>query len=244
MLDVSGKWVLVTGASRGIGRQIALAMAKLGANLVLQSRNLQHTHDLAQNIKVMGNQVLEVEADLANPVDIAKMVDQIKGQVTIDILFNNAGYQFPSQTNLWHVDSNEYLESYKINVIAPMLLIEAFLPEMLEQGFGRIINTTSGIKNQPEQGAYAASKGALDKISRDYANKLIGNITINLMDPGWIQTDLGGPNASHEVETVIPGMIVCALADQSINGQWLRAQDFAGVTLDQALVVLMDKAVQ
>lgn len=120
-----------------------------------------------------------------------------------------------------------------------MLLIEGFLPKMLEQNFGRIINTTSGIKNQPEQGAYAASKGALDKLTKDLVNQLATkDVTINLADPGWVRTDLGGADAHHEVGSVIPGMVLGAFVEKGVSGEWISAQKFAGKTLDEALALL------
>ncbi|SFC66875.1 short chain dehydrogenase [Alkalibacterium subtropicum] len=141
-----------------------------------------------------------------------------------------------SQDPYWQVDVNEYIWTYQVNVIAPMILIEKFLPAMLDQKFGRIINTTSGIKNSPGKGAYAASKGALDKLSKDYAKKLKAkNVTINAIDPGSIKTDLGGENASHDVATVIPGMILGAFVSKNVTGQWLAAQDYRGKSLEEAL---------
>lgn len=236
METIKNKWALVTGASRGIGREIALALAKEGINLVLHSRNLSHTETLVDDVKKLGVQAFAVEAELSDEAAVRQMATAIKEKVAIDFLFNNAGVQPKSQENPWTVASEGYIWTYQVNVIAPMVLIEAFLPGMLERDFGRIINTSSGIKNQPEQGAYAASKGALDKISKDYAGKLAAtNVTVNLADPGWIRTDLGGPNASHPVETVIPGMLLGAFAEAGQTGRFIKAQDYRGLSLTEAL---------
>ncbi|MGT2666350.1 SDR family NAD(P)-dependent oxidoreductase [Streptococcus rifensis] len=236
MMDIKGKWALVTGASRGIGREMALALAKEGANLVVHSRELQHTESLVAEIAALGVEVFAVEAELSDEQAVRQMAKTVLDKVAIDLLFNNAGVQPKSQENPWAVATEDYIWSYQVNVIAPMILIEAFLPGMLERDFGRIVNTTSGIKNQPEQGAYAASKGALDKITRDYAGKLAGhNVTLNVADPGLIRTDLGGPNASHAVDTVIPGMILGGFVDADIRGQWISAQKFKGMALNEAV---------
>lgn len=234
MDNLQGKWALVTGASRGIGREIALALAEQGLNLVVQSRKLAHTESLVEELKAKGVECFAVAAELSDEQAIEHLIKEVKGRVTVDLLFNNAGIQPPSQENPWHVNKEDYLTTYRVNVIAPLLLIEGFLPDMLAQNYGRIINTSSGIANQPEQGAYAASKGALDKISMDYAGALTGyNVTVNVLDPGWIRTDLGGPQAPNSVETVVPGMIAPAFT--TVNGKWLRAQDYTGLTLEAAV---------
>jgi len=236
MLDVKNKWVLVTGASRGIGREIALAMAEKGANVIVHSRELAHTESLVEEIKELGVETFSVAAELSNEDEVRKMADTVLEKASVDILFNNAGVMLKGQDPYWQVDASEYASTYQVNVIAPMILIEKFLPGMLERKFGRIINTTSGIKNSPAKGAYAASKGALDKLTKDYAKKLKAeNVTINAIDPGSIKTELGGENASHDVETVIPGMLIGAFVPNEVTGQWLAAQDYRGKSLEEAL---------
>ena len=107
---------------------------------------------------------------------------------------------------------------------------------MLEKGFGRIVNTTSGIDKEPEQAGYSAAKAALDKITKDMASRLGGTgVTMNLTDPGWCRTDLGGPNAPNAPESAIPGVVVGAFVDNDVNGQIFRAQEFSGMSLEDAV---------
>jgi NAD(P)-dependent dehydrogenase (short-subunit alcohol dehydrogenase family) len=107
-------------------------------------------------------------------------------------------------------------------------LCNAFAPEMKRRGYGRIINLTSGIKDIPQLAPYSVSKAAVDKYSRDLAAELSGtNILVNYLDPGWLKTDLGGPNAENEVETVLPGALVPALLeDHGPSGRFYAAQDY------------------
>jgi NAD(P)-dependent dehydrogenase (short-subunit alcohol dehydrogenase family) len=90
---------------------------------------------------------------------------------------------------------------------------------------------TSGIADQPELIAYAVSKAAVDKFVKDTAPKLVGTgVMMNLLDPGWLRTDLGGPNAPGAVESVIPGALVPCLSDDGVSGTLFRAQDYAETT--------------
>ena len=94
----------------------------------------------------------------------------------------------------------------------------------------------SGIADQPEQTAYAVSKAGVDKYVRDFAPKLRGTgVQTNLLDPGWLRTDLGGPNAPGDPASVLPGALVPALLGDGTSGRYFRAQDYAGLALDAAL---------
>ena len=111
-----------------------------------------------------------------------------------------------------------------------------FMPKMIERGFGRILNTTSGIRLEPEQAGYSASKAALDKITIDLGHTVNGtDVMINLTDPGWCRTDLGGSQAPNAPESTIPGIVVGAFVDDKRSGRYFGAQDFTGMTLEEAV---------
>ena len=96
--------------------------------------------------------------------------------------------------------------------------------------------TGSGIKDDPHQAGYSASKAALDKFTVDLATVVDGtDVMLSLVDPGWCRTDLGGPNAFHAPESVIPGMVLGAFADDKKSGRLFSAQDYAGLSLEEAL---------
>ena len=117
------------------------------------------------------------------------------------------------------------MESFKVNVFAMYSLCSAFIPQMMENGFGRVINLTSGIKDEPELAPYGASKWAVNKLTDDLSVKVKNTpVRINTLDPGWLRTDLGGENADNPVEAVIPGALAPALiADDGPNGQEFSA---------------------
>ena len=237
MLDLTGRWVLVTGAARGIGRLAALKMAEQGCNLILHSRDTSHTALLEEELKAMGVKCQSVSADLNDIPSVLLMLEKIDALgVDVDIVLNNAGLQIAYRTDYYKTPANDYTVSFNVNTIAPAMICYHFLPKMTERGFGRIVNTTSGIDKEPEQAGYSAAKAALDKITKDMASKLGGTgVAMNLTDPGWCRTDLGGPNAPNAPESAIPGVIVGAFVDDSINGRIFHAQDYAGMTLEDAV---------
>ena len=237
MLDLNGKWVLVTGAARGIGRLAALKMAEQGCNLILHSRDTSHTASLEEELKAMGIKCHSVSADLNDIPSVLKMLENIDALgVDVDIVLNNAGLQIAYRTDYYKTPADDYTVSFNVNTIAPAMICYHFLPKMVERGFGRIVNTTSGIDKEPEQAGYSAAKAALDKITKDMASRLGGTgVAMNLTDPGWCRTDLGGPNAPNAPESAIPGVIVGAFVDDTVNGQIFHAQDFAGMTLEDAV---------
>ena len=123
-----------------------------------------------------------------------------------------------------------------INTISPAMICYHFLPGMMERGFGRILNTTSGIRYDTQQAGYSASKAALDKITIDLGSKVEGtNVMINLTDPGWCRTDLGGPHAPNAPESAIPGIVAGVFMDDQKSGRYLNAPHFTGMTLQEAV---------
>ncbi|AIQ57906.1 SDR family NAD(P)-dependent oxidoreductase [Paenibacillus borealis] len=237
MVNAQGRWALITGASRGVGYETAIFMAKQGCNLILHSRSLEHTKIVKEEVQALGVDAYCVQAELANHEEVVAMLDDIEAKATpVDIIFNNAAVQIAYRTDYWQTPVEDFDMSFRINFISIATICHRLIPKMIERGFGRVINTTSGIKNEPEQAGYAASKAALDKFTKDLASRLEGtNVMINITDPGWCRTDLGGPNAPGAVENVIPGIAVGAFVDDKKSGRFLHAQNFTGMTLEAAV---------
>jgi short-subunit dehydrogenase len=237
MISVKGKWALITGASRGIGYLTALFMAEQGCNLVLHSRSFEHTLKILEEVKTFGVEAYCVQADLANHPEVVAMLDEIEARGTaIDIVFNNAAVQVAYRTDYWKTPVEDFDLSFRINFIAVTTICYRLIPRMIERGFGRVINTTSGIKDQPEQAGYSASKAALDKFTQDLGTKLEGsNVLINLTDPGWCRTYLGGPQAPNSPESSLPGVIVGAFLDDTKSGRFLNAGYFTDLSLEDAV---------
>jgi short-subunit dehydrogenase len=232
--SVQGKWTLITGAARGVGRQIALAMAKQGSNIIAHSRSVLHLKDLLDDCGKLGVEVVPLAAELANLNQVERMVSDLENLVpNIDIIFNNAA--IPCSTDFWNVYSQEYLACYAVNAVAPIRISQRLIPPMIKRGFGRVINVTSGVQKRPETMAYACSKAALDKFVHDLAPSLQGTgVMLSLVNPGWVRTDMC-TDAPHAVESVIPGVLLGALLDCDVNGRWFSAQDYAGLTIERAI---------
>lgn len=237
MVNVKGRWALITGASRGIGYLTAQFMAAQGCNLILHSRKLENTEKIYKEVTAMGVEAYSVAAELSDLDAVQAMLEEIDARGTqVDIVLNNAGLQIAYRNEYFKTPVSDYTESFKINTIAPAMICYHFMPKMIERGFGRILNTTSGIRLEPQQAGYSASKAALDKITIDLGSTVQGtDVCINLTDPGWCRTDLGGPHAPNAPESAIPGIVVGAFIDDRKSGRYLNAPYFTGMTLEQAV---------
>ncbi len=243
MTNLKGKWVLITGASRGIGKLTALFMAEQGCNLILHSRTLEGTKEVLAEVLAKGVEAYSVAAELSDVAAVAKMLEEIDAKGTqVDVVLNNAGLQIGYRTEYLKTPLEDFPISFAINTIAPMQICYHFLPGMIERGFGRLVNTTSGIALEAEQAGYSAAKAALNKVTIDLGYKLDGtDVMMSLSDPGWCRTDLGGPHAPNSPESAIPGIVVGAFIDDKKSGRYFGAQEFTGMTLEEAVAAAEKK---
>jgi len=229
-MAIKGKWALVTGASRGVGMRVARGLAEKGCRMILHSRKLEGTKPLAEELKNMGIEVHQVAAELADFTQVEGLIRQVKEITggTLDLLYNNAAIM-TTYRDLYTVTAQEYTESFAVNCTAPAMLCDAFIPAMVKQNWGRVVNVTSGIADQPQLMAYSCSKAALDRYVRDMVSTLEGtNVLINLMDPGWLRTDLGGEQAPNDPDSVLPGALVPLLLEQEKgSGKLYPAQEYS-----------------
>jgi NAD(P)-dependent dehydrogenase (short-subunit alcohol dehydrogenase family) len=200
------KWALVTGSSRGVGQQIVRGLAQRKCNVIVHGRDMEHLQNTLNLLEPLGVEVHAVAGDLATAAGVQALIDGVRqGPGHVDILYNNAAVQNPWKL-VWDTTMDEWLHTFQINLFALIALCNAFAPSMQQRGYGRIINLTSGIKDVPNLAPYSVSKAAVDKYTRDLAAELRGtNVLANTLDPGWLRTDMGGPNAEGEPESVLPG---------------------------------------
>ncbi|MDI9497588.1 MAG: SDR family oxidoreductase [Bacillota bacterium] len=237
MISVQGRWAFITGAGRGIGFLTAKFMAEMGCRLILHGRKSENCQRVYDEVTATGAEARIVAAEFSDLEAVERMLHEIDGfGVDVDIVLNNAGVQIAYRNDYFKTPVSDYLDSFRINTVAPAMICYHFMPKMIERGFGRILNTTSGIRFDPQQAGYSASKAALDKITIDLGSTVEGtDVLINLTDPGWCRTDLGGPHAPNAPESAIPGIVVGVFVNDGKSGRYLNAPFFSGMSLEDAV---------
>ena len=195
------KNVLVTGANRGIGLAIARGLAQRGEYKVIAgARNVDKAEEAANEIS---NGCEAAVVDLSNPVDIEAQAAELMNELgPIDILINNAGVLL-SRAGL-DAPAEELVATLMVNTVAPFALIRAIAPGMKTRRWGRIVNLSSGWGSFHEglggPAAYSISKAALNALTVTMARELGTEVKINAACPGWVHTDMGGPDAPRTPE--------------------------------------------
>ncbi len=187
-MDLSGKVALVTGSARGIGREIALKLAEVGATVVVS--DVADAEPVAEEIRGMGRQSLAVAADVTSSTAVAALVDMIISTYDrIDILVNNAG--IARDQLLMRMSDEDWDKVLEIDLKSVFLCTRAVLRPMMKQRWGRIISISSivGVAGNPGQANYAAAKAGIIGFTRTVA-KEVGSrgITANAVAPGFIDT--------------------------------------------------------
>jgi NAD(P)-dependent dehydrogenase (short-subunit alcohol dehydrogenase family) len=223
---LDGKTALVTGASRGVGALVAEALAREGATLWLHARTATACAATLARVKAAGAKAQVIEAELEDPSQVEALGRAVREQGGVDILYNNAGLMAQWSTTGEH-ERADWVRNLQVNCLAPARLCELLVPGMRAKGWGRVVNVTTGMENQVELVPYSAAKAALDKYTKELAQAVRGDgVIVNLVDPGWLRTDLGGPNAPNAPESVLPGALVPVLCeDDGPSGTLVRAQD-------------------
>ena len=197
----SNKNALITGATGGLGEQVALKLAQKGCNLHLTGRNNEKLKKLAQKIK---NFHVDVDFTAVDFCSVQQVQDFLKKDVSVDILVNCAG-TFPIK-NLCESTLEDYEVCFDINVKAPFILSKKFAEYMKEKGWGRIVNvaSSSAYNGSADTGLYCASKHALLGLSRSLYQELKPyNIRVFTVSPGSIQTEMGATDTRQDFSTFL-----------------------------------------
>jgi 3-oxoacyl-[acyl-carrier protein] reductase len=196
-----GKVALVTGASRGIGRAIALRLASEGASVVVNYRsNASAAGAVCEEITAQGSQACVVQADVAHPADVERLVKSaLDAFGRIDVLVNNAG--ITRDTLIMRMSEDDWDSVIDTNLKSAFLVTKAVMRQMLKQRAGRIVNITSisGVMGNAGQANYSASKAGLMGLTRSTAREVASrNITCNAIAAGVVDTDIwqGVPQAA------------------------------------------------
>ena len=208
MNRLNGKVALITGGSRGIGRQVAIALAQQGADIALNYHKSQTEADqVMSEVKEYGVRCITVCADVAKAIEVTRMVDTIKNNMgSVQILINNAGVSRPQ--SLQEITEKDWDEIIEINLKSAFLVTQAVLPEMRSRGWGRIVYMSSvaaqlGGVVGPH---YAASKAGLLGLTHSYAALLSKEgITVNAIAPALIATEMVTQNKKARADLIPVG---------------------------------------
>lgn len=192
---LKGKTALITGASKGLGRAMALALAAKGARIALVSRNLDLLNSVAKEVRATGAQAESFKADVTDEAQVATLEKAVVGKLgKPQILINNAGINI--RKSVTDFTLGEWRQVIDTNLTSVFLMCRAFVPHMKGQGYGRILNMTSIMSHVAIAGrtAYAASKSALLGFTKALALELTAEkITVNGISPGPFATELNKP---------------------------------------------------
>ncbi|WP_075023022.1 SDR family NAD(P)-dependent oxidoreductase [Actinomadura madurae] len=191
--SLKGRTALVTGAGRGIGRAIALELARTGVSVALVARSHDELTDCAASIRELGGTAAVIPADVADPDQLARCAARARDEFgVVDVLINNAAVVWPLGPSS-KVDSAEWAAAIGVNVVAVASLTFALLPAMIEHSWGRIVNVSSGVVARPASmiggNAYVTGKAALEAHTVNLAAELAGSgVTANTFRPGTVDT--------------------------------------------------------
>jgi NAD(P)-dependent dehydrogenase (short-subunit alcohol dehydrogenase family) len=232
---LQGKVALVTGASQGLGRALALAYAKEGASLVVNSRGEEGIRRVAGEVEGLGAGVLAVVADVSRGEDARRLVEEAVGRFGgIDVLVNNAGLLGPRVT-IEEYPEEEWRRVIDANLTGPYLVSKAAIPHLREGA--SIINVVSGVsvEGRAEWGAYSVSKFGVEGLSQILAAELEGRgVRSNAVDPGGMRTDMRAAAYPEEdpqtritpEENTAVFLYLASDESKGVTGRRFKAQEF------------------
>ena len=209
------KIALVTGANRGLGFETCKQLSQLGVTVLLTSRDPTKGEVAAKQLIDKGLDVIFYQLDVSDRSNIKDIFTKIENQFgRLDILINNAAILYDKDQSTMNADLELVNKALTTNLFGPWLLCQAFIPLMEKNGYGRIVNVSSGAASMHymEGGApaYGISKVALNALTRKLASELgRKNVLVNSVDPGWVATDMGG-HGGRPIEDGCRGIVWAA----------------------------------
>ncbi|MFD0861917.1 SDR family oxidoreductase [Sungkyunkwania multivorans] len=212
------KIALVTGANRGIGLETVRQLASNGIHTILTARNEAKGRETVASLKEEGLLVDFQRLDVTNEQQakaVAAAIEKTYGG--LDILINNAGVYLDESESIDEVTPKTFEDTLHVNLFGPFYLIQALLPMMKKNNYGRIVNISSGYGSNAalrsaQVGSYKLSKNALNGMTQLFADAVKDlNIKINAADPGWVHTEMGGKAAPRSPEQAAEGILKLAL---------------------------------
>lgn len=230
--------VMITGASKGLGRALALGFAKQGARLAIAARGEAGLREVQREAEALGAEVIAVVGDLSVARDVERFVAQTEATYgRVDVLINNASILGPSpMPYLLDYPEEDFAEVLRVNAMGPFLVTRRVIPGMLQRNSGSVINITSeaGHVGYAGWGAYGISKFAVEGLTETWADEVGESaVRVNMVDPGEMDTEmhaLAVPDCDYELAdpNEILDVFFYLASDESkgVNGQRFQAQEF------------------
>ena len=222
----NGRVALVSGGNRGIGLEVCRRLAEEGLAVILGSRDEEQGRQAAESLP--GNVTVR-QLDVADAGSVEKIAASVQNDFgRLDVLVNNAGISNDEGQSGTEADLDRVKEALEANLFGAWRLCEAAIPHMRRERYGRIVNVSTGLAALEDMGGgspgYRISKTGLNALTRILASELRGSgILVNAVNPGWVQTDMGGANANRTVEEGADGVVWAAtLPNNGPTGGFFR----------------------
>ena len=205
-MNESGLVALVSGGNRGIGRDVVRQLGERGITVVLGSRDLKRGEEVAAELEAKGLRIVAKQLDIRDEASVERVARELEEEFgRVDILVNNAGITDPWRGTAEDANFDAVKDVLETNLFGAWRLAKAVIPLMRRNGYGRIVNLSSGMGQLSDMRGhspgYRVSKTGLNALTRMLASELAGeNILVNSVCPGWVRTDMGGPGARRWVE--------------------------------------------
>ena len=209
----NGRVALVSGGNRGIGLEVCRRLAEEGLTVILGSRDEQRGREAAAGL---AGEVAVRQLDVADAGSVERLAASIESDFgRLDVLVNNAAISNDEGQSGAEADLDRVREALEANLFGAWRLCEAAIPHMRRERYGRIVNVSTGLAALEDMGGgspgYRISKTSLNALTRILASELRGSgILVNAVNPGWVQTDMGGQNANRTVEEGADGVVWAA----------------------------------
>jgi 3-oxoacyl-[acyl-carrier protein] reductase len=236
-MDVHGQVALITGAGRGIGRDIALGLAAEGMRVALLGRDEATLDARLAECAALGAEAMTVNADVTDDEQVRAAVGIVARHFgPIDLVVSNAGRRESEPAAPWDTDADDWWRTIETNLRGPYLVARAVLPAMTRRGRGRLLHVGSGMGQhpQPEWSAYGVSKAALSRLTDSLAAALEGTgVTVLEMSPGLVRSDMtetmwGAPEEQDwgDVARMVTGVVRFARGDlDAFHGRYVHAAE-------------------
>jgi len=224
------KIALVTGANKGIGREVARQLAARGFRIVLGARRPEAGKKAAAELAAAGGAMEFLELDVADAASVARAAAELATRVDhLDVLVNNAGILEDGDASIQDLAPEVVRRTFETNTLGPLRVTQAMLPLLLKApGGARVVNVSSGAGALHDMTgwapAYSVSKTALNAVTRQFADALRAqHIAVNSACPGWVRTDMGGAGGTRSVAEGADTIVwLAAEAPPSLTGQFVR----------------------